>query len=305
MKRLVCLTVLFIMLICCAAAGSEEKMAFVFEDSIPQEYLKQEENGGRVEAVEYASRDYLAGDGSETVKKALVYLPEGYSAENRYDVLILCHGIGGDEHEWGFSKPDSEGKNILDNLIRKGEARPMIVVMPNGRSTVRFTDKSMNNMQSFYVFGQELRNDLLPWIDAHYATYGSDTPGDLKASRNHRFMAGLSMGGMQTINIGLCECPDLFSAFGAFSAAPTTYTADEINARLKQFPDEEIRYFYSLCGLQDNLYFAGSGAAKELPAHCGRFTEENWHWQERAGGHDFNIWYLGLYNFARLLGTLE
>ena len=119
-------------------------------------------------------------------------------------------------------------------------------------------------------------------------------------------MAGLSMGGMQTINIGLCECLDLFSAFGAFSAAPTSYPSAKIAAELKKFPEElNIRYFYNLCGSQDSIaYAAASAAAKKMPADS-RLSEENWCWQERSGEHNFDIWYLGLYNFLKLLGSMQ
>ena len=276
----------------------------MFEDVIPENYLSERENGGRIERITYPSKDYY-GDGADVEKPALVYLPAGYSGGVPCDVLVLCHGVGGTENEWGFENRYCVGRNIIDNLMAKGEIRPFIIVMPNGRSCNKPYTTSMDNAGAFYVFGQELRNDLLPYIDAHYSTYGSQFPDDLTAGREHRAMAGLSMGGMQTINISLCECADLFAWFGAFSAAPTTLTAAEIARAIGQFPDLSIKYFYSICGTEDGLYFAGSGAAKELPKVCDRFTEENWHWQERSGGHDLNIWNLGLYNFARIFGTAE
>ncbi|MBQ6173881.1 MAG: hypothetical protein IJK28_04595 [Clostridia bacterium] len=287
----------------CAAAEtveSEESGMFVFADAIPEADRMVIKEKGTVERIAYPSRDY-AGDGAEITKHAVVYLPFGYSADGEYDVLVLCHGVGGTEDEWSFGRTLSIGRTLTDNLIARGEVRPLIIVMPNGRSCANCYDTSMENAAAFYVFGQEIRNDLLPWMDSHYATWAAKHPDD-PAVREHRAMAGLSMGGMQTINIGLCECLDLFAWFGAFSAAPTSYEASRIRAEIAKFPDLEIRYFYSICGLEDGLYFAGSGAAKNLPAVCDRFTEENWHWQERHGGHDFNIWNLGLYNFLRIYG---
>ena len=143
-------------------------------------------------------------------------------------------------------------------------------------------------------------------MDAHYATYGSLTPDDLPASREHRYMAGLSMGGMQTINIGLCECLDLFSAFGAFSAAPTSYPASRIAVEIEKFDGCPIRMFYSLCGAQDAIaYDSASKAAKDLPDHTGRLTEKNWIWQECPGSHSFEVWNLGLFNFLRIMGSGE
>ena len=204
----------------------------------------------------------------------------------------------------GFLNEDCDGRNAVDRLIANGEIKPLIIVMPNGRSSAGFDDTSMGNAASFYTFGKELRNDLLPWMDSHYATYGSLTPDDLSASRGHRYMAGLSMGGMQTINIGLCECLDLFSAFGAFSAAPTSYSASAIAKAIGTFDNCPIRFFYSICGLEDNIaYYSAALAAKDLPDHTDLLAEENWCWQECHGYHSFDIWNLGLFNFLRILGN--
>jgi len=265
-------------------------------DEIPAEYRQTVKNGGTVEKFHYLSKDYN-GDQAEITKYAAVYLPPDYDENGEYDLLILCHGIGGSENEWGFLNPYCLGKNVADNLIINGEIRPLIIVMPNGRSTAKYMDSSMGNAASFYVFGQEIRNDLLPYIDEHYAT---------RKDREHRAMAGLSMGGMQTINIGLCECLDLFSAFGAFSAAPTSYDAGTIAAKLKAFPEYDIRFFYNICGTEDGVaYSAASKAAKNIRQYTDRFSESNYIWQERKGGHDFNIWNLGLYNFLKIISRPE
>ena len=303
--RGLCLLLSLILLGGLACASADGMEGFEFADKIPDEYLRTVDNGGTVTKIHYQSKDYF-GDGAEVTKYALVYLPPDYSEDNQYDLLVLCHGIGGSEGEWTFGNNWSIPRNVIDHLITEGVIPPIIIVMPNGRSTAKYMDASMGNAGSFYVFGQELRNDLLPYMDANYATYGSLTPDDLSASRNHRAMAGLSMGGMQTINIGLCECLDLFSAFGAFSAAPSSNNSTMIAASLAKFPDLPIRYFYSICGTEDGTaYGPASQAAKNLPDYTDRFTEANWRWQELKGGHDFNIWNLGLYNFARVLGTLH
>jgi len=115
-------------------------------------------------------------------------------------------------------------------------------------------------------------------------------------------MAGLSMGGMQTINIGICESLDILSWFAAFSAAPTTYTAEQISKHLDNYPDYNINYFYNICGTEDGIALASSRAATTgLTSLTDKLIEdENFLWQTLAGGHDFNIWYLGFYNFAQL-----
>ncbi len=278
----------------------------MFENEAPQEYLiRRVQDGGRIDWINYPAKDY-AGDGSEITKRAVVYVPAGYSEDEPCDVLILCHGIGGTEGEWEFPNAFSMSKNLTDHLFADGFVKNLIIVMPNGRAGANFKDTSFNNQKPFYLFGQEIRNDLLPYIDAHYNTWGSKTPDDLSAAREHRAMAGLSMGGMQTINIGLCECLDIISAFGAFSAAPTSKTAAEITQALKQFPEDlSVRYFYNICGSDDGVaLWSAAAAAKTKPADS-RLTEENWHWQEVPGGHDMNIWRLGLYNFLKLLGSMQ
>ena len=91
----------------------------------------------------------------------------------------------------------------------------------------------------------------------------------------------------------MCECLDLFSWFGAFSAAPTSYSAAKVASAVKN-SEYTVEFFYNICGLQDKIaYASASGAAKNLPSICDLFVEnENFLWQEKAGGHDFIIWYI-------------
>ena len=89
-----------------------------------------------------------------------------------------------------------------------------------------------------------------------------------------------------------------------FSAAPTSYTSDKIASIIgnEQFAQYTINYMYNICGLQDNIaYASASAAAKNLPNYTDKLVAgENFMWQEKAGNHDFSIWYLGFYNFAQL-----
>lgn len=271
-------------------------------ERIPEKYLRyQLEESGTIEQISYTTYDYF-GDGTEITKYANVYLPFGYSSDKKYNVLYLMHGIGGDENEWGMTGNASEIKRIMDNLIYNGDIEPFIVVTPNGRSSCNFAAQG-SDYNSFYVFGKELRNDLIPFIEKTYSTYGeyNEEGYDLSASREHRAMAGLSMGGMQTINIGIGECVDLFGYFGAFSAAPTSNTASK-TAELLKDNTYEIHFFYNICGTEDNIaYASASAAAKTLPEVCEQFdSDKNFMWQELKGAHDFRIWYLGFYNFAQI-----
>ncbi len=317
-------------------ADQPEEDGAMFEDEIDyMALLKRTDHLGTIEHISYPTKDYY-GDGAEITKHAYVYLPDGYDPTKQYDVLYLMHGIGGSEREWGMTGDSSKVKKIMDNLIFNEQAKPFIIVTPNGRSSADFANTNAD-YNSFYCFGQELRNDLIPYIDTHYATYadcervnstdgteanGSDSSNDapadpsdngetgqetaasydLAASRSHRAMAGLSMGGMQTINIGMCECLDLFSWFGAFSSAPTSYPASEIAMKLTAFPDENINYFYAICGTEDGVaYSSARGAVRGLTDICDKLDDSNFYWQELRGAHDFDIWYLGFYNFAKIV----
>ena len=259
---------------------------------------------GKIKEIEYKTKAYY-GDGEEITKKAFVYLPPQYDESKQYNVLYLMHGIGGSEREWGMVNGLSQVKLMMDNLIAYGDIEPFIVVTPNGRSSADFANTNAD-FNAFYVFGQELRNDLIPYIEANFATYGEyDENGyDLTAARDHRAMAGLSMGGMQTINIGLCECLDIMSWYGAFSAAPTSNPANVIAEKLATFPEEyDIHYFYNICGLSDGIALSSArNAITGLTGKTDRLSEDkNFMWQEVAGAHDFKVWYLGFYNFAQMV----
>ncbi|MBR5974715.1 MAG: hypothetical protein IK020_05980 [Clostridiales bacterium] len=282
------------------ATTTEAKKPVECVDEIPAGYKDAYEGEcGTVEKITYIAKDYI-GSGTGCEKNAYVYLPAGYSADKQYNVIYLMHGIGGSENEWGLNNPNSTLKNILDNLIGRGDVEPFILITPNGKA---LGCKHDQDFDSFYNFGLELRRDLIPYIESHYSTYAnySDHGYDLSAAREHRAMAGLSMGGMQTINIGIGECLDIFSWFGAFSAAPTSNPAETTAETIKN-SSYSIDYFYNLCGTEDDVAgWSATAAAKELASVCDLMVPGvNFTWQERSGGHDWDIWYLGIYNFAKI-----
>lgn len=112
------------------------------------------------------------------------------------------------------------------------------------------------------------------------------------------------MGGMQTINIGIGECLDIMSWHGAFSAAPTSNPASVTAEKLAAYPEDyDIHYFYNICGLSDGIALASArNATSGLCDKTNRLTDgTNFMWQEVKGVHDFEVWYLGFYNFAQLV----
>lgn len=147
-------------------------------------------------------------------RRAFVYTPPGYegSSRTRYPVLILQHGSGEDETGW---TRQGKAQFILDNLIAAGRAVPMIVVMDSGYATRVGTPASRfgpgaspaDALAPFSAFEGVIIHDLIPAIDASYRTV---------PDREHRAMAGLSMGGMQTLFITLRHL-DTFAYIGSLS----------------------------------------------------------------------------------------
>ena len=234
---------------------------------------------GKMETVEYDSTTVGAK------RKARVYTPPGYSKDKKYPVLYLLHGIGGDENEWARGgSPDV----ILDNLYADGKAVPMIVVMPNGRAAKDVTARDPIPRQSpaFAAFEKDLLNDLIPFVEKTYP---------VKADRESRALAGLSMGGGQALNFGLNNL-DTFAWVGGFSSAPNTRRP----ADLIKDPAEaagKLRLLYVACGDKDRLFRISQGVhnmleEKKVP-HVYRVIP--------GGGHDFRVWRSDLYHFARLI----
>lgn len=168
-----------------------------------------------------------------TWRRIFVYTPPGYDHEekNRYPVLYLQHGAGEDETGW---TRQGRAQFILDNLIASGEAKPMIVVMAYGyakRAGVANPDFSklprgsaaaFAAMRSLTAaFGDDLTQVVVPFVDKNFRTL---------TDRNHRAMAGLSMGGMQTFQVTLNHL-DMFSYIGGFSGAPFFFGDQKFNAQ--------------------------------------------------------------------------
>jgi enterochelin esterase-like enzyme len=234
---------------------------------------------GKLETVEYDSKTV---DGK---RKAQVYTPPGYSKDKKYPVLYLLHGIGGDEKEWARGgTPDV----ILDNLYADKKAVPMIVVMPNGRASKDVTARDPIPKQSpaFAAFEKDLLTDLIPFVEKTYS---------VKADRESRALAGLSMGGGQALNFGLGNL-DTFAWVGGFSSAPNTKPpADLIKDHAEAA--KKLRLLYVACGDKDGLLRISEGVHKMLDEkkvpHLYNVIP--------GGLHDFKVWKSDLYHFSQLL----
>lgn len=235
---------------------------------------------GKIDTVSYASATV------GTNRRALVYTPPGFSKNKKYPVLYLLHGIGGDEKEW---LNGGQPQVVLDNLYAGKKIEPMIVVMPNGRAMKddRATGNIMaqDKVQAFADFEKDLLNDLIPYIEKNFpAKTGSD----------NRAVAGLSMGGGQSLNFGLGNL-DKFAWVGGFSSAPNTKLPEQL------VPDadaakKKLKLLFISCGASDGLI----GFSKRTHDYLAEKNIPHIYYIE-SGVHDFKVWKNGLYMFSQLI----
>jgi len=235
---------------------------------------------GKMDSFSYKSK--TVGN----TRQSLIYTPPGYSKNKKYPVLYLLHGIGGDDKEWlNGGHPEI----ILDNLYAQGKVEPMIIVMPNGRAMK--DDRATGNIfapdkvEAFATFEKDLLNDLIPYIQKHYPVYDD---------REHRAIAGLSMGGGQSLNFGLGNL-DKFAWVGAFSAAPNTKLPEQL------LPDpekarNELKLLWISCGASDGLI----GFSQRTHDYLVKNNVPHIYYIE-PGVHDFKVWKNGLYMFSQLI----
>jgi len=257
--------------------GPDDKPAF----PDPPEGFDKARDGiahGKLELVEYDSKSV----GNK--RKALVYTPPGYSADSKFPVLYLLHGIGGDEEEWHRG---GHPEIILDNLIADKKAVSMIIVMPNGRAQPddRPGPNAMATAPAFAKFDQDLLKDLIPFIQSKYS---------VKAERENRAIAGLSMGGGQALNFGLANL-DTFAWIGGFSSAPNTKPPTELITN-PEIVAKQLKLLYISAGNKDGLIRISQGVHAYLKE---KNVPHIWHVDEHA--HDFQHWKRALYNFSQLI----
>ena len=266
-----------------------------FDYTTPQGFdtLTAAGDGWKRETVTYASKTTGAD------RLCHVILPAGYSSETTYPVLYLLHGIGGDHNEWLGGNP----LEVISNLVGAGEATEMIVVIPNVRAmkedAIPQEVFGPVNIAAFDNFINDLRDDLMPFIAANY---------NVKTGRENTAIAGLSMGGRESLFIGF-SMSDTFGYIGAFSPAPGLLPLSfpgggDRPAFPGQFTEEEFRipedapvpYYIMMCnGEQDEIVkFCTAG----YEATLNKNGVEHFYYT-MPGGHDFTVWKNGLYHFAK------
>ncbi len=223
-------------------------------------------------------------------RRAYIYTPPDYDThpEQRYPVFILRHGGGEDETGW---VEQGRANFILDNLIAEGKAKPMIVVMDWGQAPTPDQPIHISSTPPPPEIGEVTIKELIPMVDATFRTI---------PDREHRAMAGLSMGSVQTLYIGLTNL-DTFSYLGIFSRRPMS--AEEFNVQ-KSFGgvftdaaafNQKVKLFWWGAGTaEEGIYNAAKANLAEL-ARAGIQTV----FVEFPGtSHEWQTWRKSLYDFA-------
>ena len=229
-------------------------------------YQVQDVPHGNVEQIWYRS----GATGKD--RRLSVYLPAAYDGKKKFPVLYLLHGSGGDENAW---LELGKTARIMDNLIARGEAVPMIVVMPNGNIGVQaapgetpdnlaFRPVMSNEIPSSYKNGtyEASFGEIVSFIDSRYKTV---------RNRQSRAVAGLSMGGFHSLYISLNH-PDLFSWTGLFSAGLVPQFTSELDvysnreAKLRAYQKKGCNLFWIAIGKEDFLYDVNAVFRTELDA---------------------------------------
>ena len=234
---------------------------------------------GQVAAVHYQSKAL------GVPRRMHVYTPPGYATSNqRYPVFYLLHGGGDNDLSWLMA---GRANFIIDNLIAAGKAKPMIVVMPAGH-----TPPAPGGAPTPDAFARDLLGDVVPYIEQNFRTL----PG-----REQRAVAGLSMGGQQTLNVGLTNL-DKFSQLGVFSSGwfgqDGAATFAKNNEAVLSDPkiNDRIKLFWLATGKDDFVLPSTKAALALFDQHKIRHS-----YKETEGGHTWPNWRAYLNEFVPLL----
>ena len=249
----------------------------------------QEVPHGDVRTVYYYSKV------DESWRPLMVYTPAGYDeSKQEYPVVYIQHGGGEDHRGW---MEQGRTAQILDNLIAKGKAAPMIVVSAN--SNVRSRNGGMGggySWQGMQTFRSELLENVLPFVENTYR---------FKKDRKNRAMCGLSMGGGQSFYIGLRD-PEVFANVGVFSTGMFGGISGASNFDLeKEVPgmltdtktfNEQFDVFFLSCGEQDPRIEYTRNIVKKM-----RNGGVNVRFNSYPGDHEWQVWRKSLHEFAQYL----
>jgi len=222
-----------------------------------------------------------------------VYTPPGYdpAARTRYPVLYLLHGYSDDASGWTAV---GRANVILDNLIAQKKAKPMIVVMPLGYGTMEMIHVGWGGIfnhpevreKNLSGFHEALLNEVMPKVESEYHVIND---------RNSRAIAGLSMGGSESLLNGLNDL-DKFAWIGAFSAGGLPEPFEKDFPGLDAKANQQLKLLWIACGTEDRLITANRNLRDWLKQKGIQHTDI-----ETPGMHTWMVWRRNLAEFAPLL----
>ncbi|MCI9412825.1 MAG: hypothetical protein HFG36_12335, partial [Eubacterium sp.] len=213
----------------------DESIVNGFVTKVPSSATKPTTHKGKIEKIEYDTETYDPGNSQKIQKWANVYLPYDYDPEKKYNILYLMHGGGENADTWikgdNIYGDYTHNKDMINRLFDDGYCEPCIIVNPTFYRPEGAPEPS-NAMDLTILFQYELRNDLIPAVEAKYSTYagGDVSIESLKASRMHRGFAGLSMGSNTTYHSAFFGNYDLFAWFAPYSGYFGTENGNDADA---------------------------------------------------------------------------
>ncbi|SCP95402.1 alpha/beta hydrolase [Anaerobium acetethylicum] len=233
--------------------------------TIPEEYYQAADQQGTLVELTYNTYESKTYEqkSKKLTKRAIVYLPYGYSEDKKYNVFYLMHGGWGNETTTlGTLENPNSFKNVIDHAIENGEAEPLIIVCPtyNNESPRDSADYTLAFYTLTVNYHNELVNDLIPAVEGAYSTYAASTsPEDIQNSRDHRAFGGFSMGSVTTWYT-FVNCLDEFRYFLPMSGA-MDYEGDDVDAAVTASGHSPVDFFiYAITGTDD--------------FECGHFTRQ-------------------------------
>lgn len=262
---------------------------------LPEELTKPAADKGSVVDLVYDTYTYDE-EMRPLHKHAYVYLPAGYDTSEHYNVLYLLHGGGVNEDWWFKMFPNTV--DILDNMIAEGICKPLIIVTPT-----YYDPAGPDNSRAEFLtenFRHELRKDLIPAVEKSFSVY---------EGRDHRAIAGLSLGSMTTYRAGLYNNYDMFAYYGMYSGCcgPKGDHDSEVSRILETLnrgasEGLPLRYMFCCNGDADIAYAEHLDIMTRVEKECTILKRgENYDMFIIPGGvHDMNAWQLDLYHSLQL-----
>jgi enterochelin esterase family protein len=260
---------------------------FLIDGALSANYIVRDVPHGTMSKVWYPSPTLGMNQ-----RRMTVYTPAGYdnNTKEKYPVLYLLHGAGGDENAWSEL---GRAAQILDNLIAQGKAKPMIMVMPNGNGGQQavpgeypnsmYKPSFMNERTMDGAIEAAFVKDVVGYVDNHYRTI---------ADKQHRAIAGLSMGGFHSLWIS-ANNPETFDFVGLFSAAISrenpqgeyAYIYQDLDKKLTAQFKKAPKLYYIAIGDKDFLFNDNVNYRSKLDA-----KGVNYEYWETDGGHEWRNW---------------